>query len=145
MELKDCIVFLLAKNSQAGYRFWGNYISKYNVTPVQAMVLILLNREDGVSAKVLGEHTQLDSATITGVLDRLEGMDLIIKKKNPADRRAILISLSEKGRHDSKILDELFEEAHNDFLSDLTTDEEFQLRDLLKRILEKHRYKLFAK
>lgn len=145
MELQDCIVYLLAKNSQAGYRFWGSYISEYNVTTVQAMVLILLNRKDGVSAKSLGEQTQLDSATITGVLDRLEGMSLIIKKKNPADRRAILISLSEKGKKDAAKLDDLFEKAHNDFLEDLSKDEEDILRNLLKRILEKHKYRLFEK
>ncbi len=145
MELHDCLVYLLAKSSQAGYRFWTSYISSYNVTPVQAMVLILLNREDGVSAKKLGEQTQLDSATITGVLDRLEGMDVIIKKKNPADRRAILISLSEKGRNYAKELDELFEKAHNDFLNEFTDEEEVQLRTLLKRVLETHKYHLFSK
>lgn len=138
MELQDCIVFLLAKNSQAGYRFWGNYISHMNVTTVQAMVLILLHKKDGVPSREIGEQTQLDSATITGILDRLSAMGLIERHRNPEDRRGILVFLTEKGREKASVLDELFEKAHNEFLSGFTPEEETIFRGLLKRLRTQH-------
>lgn len=138
MELQDCIVFLLAKTSQAGYRFWGSFISEMNVTTVQAMVLILLNRKDGVTSKELGEQTQLDSATMTGILDRLAAMSLIAKMQNPKDRRTILVYLTKEGREKAERLDLLFDKAHEEFISCLKPEESEALRENLKRILDFH-------
>ncbi len=138
MELQECIVFLLAKTSQAGYRFWGSYISEMNVTTVQAMVLILLNRKEGVTSKELGDQTQLDSATMTGLLDRLSALGLIEKRQNPKDRRTILVYLTKEGREKAERLDVLFDRAHDEFVSCLTLQESETLRENLKRILDFH-------
>lgn len=138
MELQDCIVFLLAKTSQAGYRFWGSFISEMNVTTVQAMVLILLNRKEGVTSRELGEQTQLDSATMTGLLDRLAALSLIEKKQNPKDRRTILVYLTKEGKEKAGKLDILFDKAHDEFISCLTARESDILRENLKRILDFH-------
>lgn len=138
MELQDCVVFLLAKNSQAGYRFWANYISDLQVTTVQAMALILLARQDGQTSRWLGEQTQLDSATISGILDRLESMQLVTRKRNPEDRRAVLLTLTETGRAKAVELDSRFEEAHAAFLSDFTAGEQSLLRSFLKRLQLTH-------
>lgn len=138
MELQDCVVYLLSKASQAGYRFWGNYNADLNVTTVQGMVLILLSRKDGQTSRQLGEQTQLDSATISGILDRLEGMNLLTRTRNPEDRRAVLLSLTEEGREKALELDKRFEEAHADFLSDFTPEEQDLFRSFLKRLLLVH-------
>lgn len=138
MELKDCLVFLLAKNSQAGYRYWGNCIADLGVTTVQAMLLILLGREEGQTSRQLGEQTQLDSATVSGIIDRLEGMQLITRRRSPEDRRAVLIHLTEAGREKALDLDRRFEEAHQAFLSDFTMEEQMLFRSFLKRLQETH-------
>lgn len=138
MELQDCIVFLLAKNSQAGYKFWASYVADHNVTTVQAMFLILLNREDGITSRVLGSHTKLDSATVSGIIDRLEAIDLVERKPSPTDRRSSLIFLKPEGKEKGAILDIKFEEAHKAFLKSLNEKEEVFLREILKRLLEEH-------
>ncbi|MDY0131724.1 MAG: MarR family transcriptional regulator [Desulforegulaceae bacterium] len=138
MDLQDCIVFLLAKNSQSGYKFWAEYISEYNVTTVQAMFLILLNRGDGITSREMSSLVMLDSATVSGIIDRLAAIDLVERRPSPTDRRSSLIFLTEDGRTKGGLLDRLFEKAHKDFLSSLTDEEEIFLRDILKRLLEKH-------
>lgn len=138
MDLQDCIVFLLAKNSQSGYKFWANYISEYNVTTVQAMFLILLNREDGVTSRHISSIVKLDSATVSGIVDRLVAMDLIERKPSPTDRRSSLIFLKPEGKEKGQALDQLFEQAHKDFLSSLSKEEENFLREILKRLLSEH-------
>lgn len=138
MELKDCIVFLLAKNSQAGYRFWGNYIADLEVTTVQAMLLILLGREEGQTSRQLGEQTQLDSATVSGIIDRLVGMKLVTRKRSPEDRRAILLFLTDIGRAKALDLDRRFEEAHQSFLADFSPQEQEIFRGFLKRLQDTH-------
>ena len=98
MKPVDCIFFQLSKANQNAVRFWGQKVSGLNVTAVQAMVLAFLFDEDCVSSRDLGERTQLDSATLTGIIDRLEGMGLVERRPNPADRRARLLSLTPEGK-----------------------------------------------
>lgn len=138
MDLQDCIVFLLAKNSQAGYKFWAEYIADHKVTTVQAMFLILLSREDGVTSRYLGTETKLDSATVSGIIDRLEAMNLVERKPSPTDRRSSLIFLKEEGKAKGLKLDAMFEQAHKTFLSSLDKDEEVFLRKILKKLLVEH-------
>jgi DNA-binding MarR family transcriptional regulator len=138
MDLQDCIVFLLAKNSQAGYRYWGDYIADCNVTTVQAMFLILLNREDGLTSRQISALVKLDSATVSGIIDRLAALELVERKPSPKDRRSSLIFLKPEGKKKGAALDMRFEKAHKDFLSSLSDEEEKFLRHILKRLLNEH-------
>jgi len=38
------------------------------------------------------------SATMTGIIDRLEGMGLVRRQSNPEDRRSVLVELTDAGR-----------------------------------------------
>ncbi len=138
MELKDCSVFQLAKTSQAGYKFWANYIADEKVTTVQAMFLILLTSEDGQTSGQLGAYSKLDSATISGVIDRLQAMKLVKRKPSPTDRRSSLIFLEPDGVKKGQILTEKFETAHHQFLSLFSEEEKKLLKSLLTRLLTEH-------
>lgn len=138
MELKECSVFLLAKTSQAGYKFWANYIADQNVTTVQAMFLILLTSEDGQTSGRLGAYSKLDSATVSGVIDRLQTLKLVKRKPSPTDRRSSLIFLEPEGVKKGLILTKRFETAHHEFLSSFTEEEKSLLKSLLGRLLTEH-------
>jgi MarR family transcriptional regulator, organic hydroperoxide resistance regulator len=137
MNLDECIFFLLAKCSQTGSRFWAQKVAPLGVTAVQAMVLGFLSEEDLVSSRQLGERTVLDSATLTGILDRLEGVGYIQRRSNPEDRRAIVIGLTAKGKEVADIIRILVEEANREFLAGLSKEEEAMLRGLLKRLKQR--------
>jgi DNA-binding MarR family transcriptional regulator len=134
MNANECIFFQLAKASQKAVRFWGKQIEHLNVTPVQGMLLNFLSEEDRVTSNHLGERTQLDSATLTGIIDRLEAVQLVERKPNPVDRRAILLCLTEKGRTLALRLRKIMEKANREFLSALNDDEEGIFRSLLQRV-----------
>jgi MarR family transcriptional regulator, organic hydroperoxide resistance regulator len=134
VNVDDCVFFLLAKCSQAGSRFWGQKVASLGVTAVQAMILTFLSEEDRVTSKLLGERTILDSATLTGILDRLEATGTIERRSNPEDRRAIMICLTPEGRTVANAIRASVEEANRQFLADLSREEEMMLRGLLKRL-----------
>lgn len=50
-----------------------------------------------IPAHVLGKKLQITSATMTGILDRLEKMGLVERRPHPDDRRAILVCLTDQG------------------------------------------------
>ncbi len=137
MKSEDCIFYQLAKANQAAARFWSKRLSEHNVTAVQGMVLIFLLDEDNVTSKNLGERTLLDSATLTGVIDRLEALDHIRRGPHPADRRAILLTLTDKGRDLAHDIRKAAAKANKDFLKGLGPDDESALRGLLLQLRER--------
>ncbi|PET64812.1 hypothetical protein CN514_12700, partial [Bacillus sp. AFS001701] len=67
-----CVHFLLGKALQKVNQISKSKLSPYGVTPVQFALLNILWKKDGQVGAKLGKVLQLDSATITGLLDRLE-------------------------------------------------------------------------
>jgi DNA-binding MarR family transcriptional regulator len=134
MKADECIFFQLAKAGQLGSRFWGHKVSDLNVTPVQAMVLRFLYDQDQITSIDLGKKTELDSATLTGVIDRLENAGLIDRKDNPHDRRSIQIYLTEKGKITGEQIAMRMEEANTDFLKAFNPQESGELRRLINTL-----------
>ena len=134
MKAEECIFFQLAKANQAGSRFWLKKLSDLHLTAVQGMVIRFLYDNDRLTSSELGKKTDLDSATLTGVLDRLEAGGFIERRQNPEDRRSIRIHLTEKGRTTGEKVAQLMDEANTEFLSGFNVSEEVALRSLLNRI-----------
>ena len=134
MKVEDCIFYQLAKVNQTAQRFWGQKISTYNVTSVQGMILNALHDKDQITSRNLGERVQLDSATLTGVLDRLETLECIERQPHPDDRRAILVCLTKKGKGLTNDITRNGLEANKEFLQGFSIEEEATFRSLIARV-----------
>jgi DNA-binding MarR family transcriptional regulator len=134
MRASDCIFFQLAKASQSAVRFWGQRVAALGVTAVQSMILRFLLDEGPMTSRDLGEKTQLDSATLTGIIDRLAAQGLVTRGEHPDDRRAILVGLTETGTETARKVAALSEEANREFLKEFSGEDEGALRSFLVRI-----------
>jgi MarR family len=76
-RLEDCISFLLAKAGQQVARRARENLKAHGVTPTQYAVLKALWGQDGQSGAEIGARLVIDSATATGVLDRLQAAELV--------------------------------------------------------------------
>jgi DNA-binding MarR family transcriptional regulator len=94
---QDCISFLLGKAYQHVNQAVKQRLGPYGVTPVQFALLNLLWTTDGLSGADLGVGLQLDSATITGVIDRLMHLGLIERRPDRHDRRVNRVHLTAQG------------------------------------------------
>ena len=134
MQEIDCIFFQLAKANQLASKFLSQKVSELNLTPVQALVLGFLHQEDQITSAELGKKTGLDSATLTGILDRLEAADCIERKNNPEDRRSIRIHLTPKGNELSRKAIEVIVGSNVEFMQSLTKEEKRHLFDIIKKL-----------
>ena len=134
MKTQDCIFFQLSRASRAGARFWHQKVARFGVTSAQALVLLSLSEEDQITSRHLGEKTELDSATLTGLLDRLAKADLVERRSNPDDRRAILVCLTQPGHETASQIKAIIGDENQAFLSKLTPEEGLILRSLLKKL-----------
>ena len=68
------------------------------VTYPQYLVLLVLWEIDAMTVSEIGKRLFLDSATLTPLLKRMEGLELLQRVRAKADERQVIISLTSKGR-----------------------------------------------
>jgi DNA-binding MarR family transcriptional regulator len=134
MQKTDCIFFQFAKANQMAGRFLSQKVAALNITAVQAMVLGFLDEEDQITSGELGKRAELDSATLTGILDRLEAAGFVERQVNPDDRRSVCIHLTEQGKIMGEAAAKTITDANQEFLAVLTDEESRDLRDIINKL-----------
>lgn len=126
-----CVHFLLGKALQRASQISKAKLEPYGVTPVQYALLNQLWRKDGQFSYELGKSLLLDSATITGIIDRLEQSELIERRSDPTDRRTKLIFLTEKGKELEQPLKKQMDEMNDEVLRGLNEEQRNQFKNIL--------------
>ena len=85
--MEDCISFVVGKAAQQVTRRARELLGPFGVTPVQYAALKVLSGSEGMSGAEIGARMVLDSASITGVVDRLETLGLVKRRPDSKDRR----------------------------------------------------------
>ena len=67
------------------------------ITPAQARILIALHFHGPLNQQSLALHTDVDPSTLVSTLDVMEREGMALRDKKPGDRRAHLVSLTERG------------------------------------------------
>jgi DNA-binding MarR family transcriptional regulator len=110
----------------------------FGITRADFDVLATLRRAggpDGLSPGRLTEALMISTGGMTSRLDRLERSGLVVRRADPDDRRALLVTLTPAGR-------ELIDEAvgaglavQQRLLGDLTAAQQRKVNDLLRELL----------
>jgi len=132
MHYEDCLHFLIAKVNQRINGIFKSRLQRFGLTPIQSAVLTVLYEEEGLSAREIGMRLVLDSATISGILDRMEKDNWIIKKISPIDGRLLEISLTEKALKVRAEMCSEIEACHQEALRPLKIEERILLERFLK-------------
>ncbi len=96
--LDDQLCFALYSTSHAMSRAYREPLKRLGLTYPQYLVMLVLWEEDGISVSSVGQRLFLDSATLTPLLKRLEGMQLVERKRDATDERSVRVTLTESGR-----------------------------------------------
>ena len=73
-------------------------LEPYGVSIPQSFILYSLLGQDGATLKEIGSHTLIDSSSMTVLVDKLEKDELVVRKLDSQDRRAIRVFITDKGR-----------------------------------------------
>ncbi|MDH3000227.1 hypothetical protein A1D23_08550 [Chelonobacter oris] len=109
-------------------------LQQEGLTLSQARVMLLLFAENGQSQSRLLKQLQIESSSMTKVIDLLERKHLVIRKDNPRDARRKNIFLTKQGQHKEAFIRQLLQQFEADWLSPLSSAEIRQLQDLLQKI-----------
>ena len=93
-----------------------------------------LGEEDRILSCSFRQKLQISSATITGILDRLEKLALVERQPHPYDRRAILICLTDNGRKYAKEINSMMVKTNREYLEQFDSEQSKALRETLKTL-----------
>jgi DNA-binding MarR family transcriptional regulator len=72
-------------------RYANDLLASHGLSLNQGLVLLEVLRHDGCSAGQIGRALDFDSATLAGLLGRLERSGLVTRERSAADRRSVVV------------------------------------------------------
>lgn len=75
-----------------------DYFGKLNLTFPQALLLTVLAENGPMPISDLAEQTRSANSTVSGIVDRLEKLDLAKRERSETDRRVIYVTVTDKYR-----------------------------------------------
>ena len=130
--------FLVSQIKQIGGRIFEKILSEKNISAfngAQGRILYVLWNADGISLKELSDKTGLAPTTLTSMIDRMEQADLVKRVADKADRRKVLLRLTDKAHSFREDYEEVSREVTKIHFADFSEAEIVETEVYLKRIL----------
>jgi DNA-binding MarR family transcriptional regulator len=118
----------------AGYRL-GEALAAMQMRTHEFAVLNHLAEAGPLSQQELGQALRINPSNLVGLLDVLEQDGLLVRARDPGDRRRHLVRLTSGGRKRLAGAWRAAEEAEEDLLSPLSPTERDKLRATLERLV----------
>ena len=124
----------LDKISSQTRRNHNHLLHDLNLHVGQDKLLCKLWRADGLTQVELCNKLNCEAPTVTNMLSALEKKELIMRKKDPDDKRTNRIYLTEAGKTMETSVTEMWKNQQDRLLKDITLEEKMFLRRLLKQM-----------
>ncbi|HSF92448.1 MAG TPA: homoprotocatechuate degradation operon regulator HpaR [Paracoccaceae bacterium] len=110
------------------------YLHEHHCTEQQWRVFRALDEFGELEPKDISEQSVIMPSSLTRILAILEKEGYVIRKKNPADGRSVLISLSEKGQSKVARMRPHVTEIHENFVKRYGRERVRYLAELLRAL-----------
>lgn len=98
LPLEDQLCYAIYSAGMAIQRTYKPLLDSLGLTYPQYLVLNVLWREDKQTVGGIAEALALESSTLTPLLKRLEAAGLVVRTRNPANERQVIVALTDAGR-----------------------------------------------
>ncbi len=130
--------FLITRIKQVGGRIFERILAQKNIDAFngsQGRILYILWQKDGIPISELSKETGLAMTTLTSMIDRMEAAGLVRRDRGDADRRKILIYLTDTAKTLQGDYDAVSEEISDIYYKGFSDEEVRQFEGYLRRIL----------
>jgi DNA-binding MarR family transcriptional regulator len=126
-------VLILRLARATGYRL-AEALAALDMRNHEFAVLHHLQAAGPLSQQELGSVLRINPSNLVGLLDALEGDGLVVRPRDPADRRRHVVELTDEGRRRLSEAKRAVEAAELDILAPLTEVERVRLKGVLERL-----------
>lgn len=125
------LLFRLARVSGEGLT---EALGRIGMRPAEFAVLEQLDSSGPISQQALGRALRMHPSNLVGMIDLLEAAGLLLRPRDPGDRRRYLLELTARGRRRLAEAHRAVVEAELEILAPLTPAEQKRLRGYLERL-----------
>ena len=118
LQLDNQICFRLYTASRLVTQAYAPLLSTLGITYPQYLVLLVLWEKDNQPVNVIAHRLQLETNTVTPLLQRMEKLGIVSRKKGEQDKRQQIVSLTIKGK---KLEEEAFAQVLSGMGEQLST------------------------
>jgi DNA-binding MarR family transcriptional regulator len=127
--------FLLSRAGFYASKLFAERLQPLGLTPRLWGVLNVVAAEGGISQHRLGTSVGMDPSSMVSAIDELEQQGLVERRRDPNDRRAHALYLTDEGKATLARGRKIAREAHGELLAPLDDEEREVLKALLLRIV----------
>jgi len=128
------LAFLLVQLGLHGARQFGERLKPLGLEQRQAGMLVRLAANEGRSQQAIGQMIGVNPTRMVFLVDELEQLGLVERRRNPADRRSHALYLTGQGRATLQQVRVVTAEHEEQMSDGLTGAERGQLISLLRRL-----------
>lgn len=133
-EYMESLHYLLMKTHTVLQRKITSRASEMGLTPGQPKILDYLLRYGESDQKTIASYCEIEQATVGSILLRMEKAELITRGRHEGNRRSLFVSLTPKGTVAARELMNIFRDAEEEAVSDLTSGELAAFKSTLNKI-----------
>jgi DNA-binding MarR family transcriptional regulator len=126
--------YLLNDTARLLRRRFEQKAGDYNITSAQWRAMAQLSRSDGLTQVALAHLLEIEPMSVCRLLDRMEAGDFVVRRPDPADKRAKLVYLTEKSRALLDVIRVVAMEVYEDAFAGFDEEERSRLVGALNRI-----------
>ncbi|WP_239256295.1 MarR family winged helix-turn-helix transcriptional regulator [Listeria ilorinensis] len=131
--LENQLSFIMYACSKETIRRYKPYLDKVGLTYTQYIAMLVLWNEHPITVKDLGRKLFLDSGTLTPLLTKLETKGLVQKRRDPTDKRNVIVDVTENGFALKESVKDIPKEVLS--LTGVPKEEAKQILEMLKSVL----------
>jgi DNA-binding MarR family transcriptional regulator len=137
-ELVTSTLFLLKRLGMTAKDRSLDAYEEAGLHPYHHAILLALEEGSHETQGSIADALGYDKGQLVGLLDELEGAGLILRRRDPADRRRHVVEMTPAGRKALERLRRLSAQLEDEFMSSLGESDREQLHSLLLRLAEQH-------
>lgn len=100
----------------------------------QPKILEYLLENDGVCQKEIAMHCEIEKATVGTILDGMEQLGLVKRKRKEGDRRSLFVYLTDLGKEKANSVSKIFEKVEKAAFKSLSKDDQIAFLKMVDEI-----------
>ncbi|PID82637.1 MAG: hypothetical protein CSB16_00680 [Clostridiales bacterium] len=118
------------------HRFFMNEKVPYDIGMMEYFHLIAIYGENGVTQDYLSKKLGFDKASSAKAMKKLSSLGFVVREKNPKDKRAYIISITDKGADAIAVINRTFRLWHTSILEGIDEEDYRIFLKVINRIKE---------
>jgi DNA-binding MarR family transcriptional regulator len=126
---------LLAQVCQAYRSSSDTFMDRIEMHRAQATLLCRLFVRDGMTQSEIAEQLSVRGATVTNMLQRMEEVGLVARRRDPEDNRLVRVYLTDAGRDKERAITDQFLNLESAVFEGISEEDRIVFRRILNQLL----------